>query len=180
MLYNRSEKKRREIPAFVACSAKNKTTELHDASKNMLTFSCWKIEFYEYFSEMNLDFWISNISRRYEGSHSLQTVKYGHEFRGTRNSKWLCWRRPAAIVNDRLILTSERMLHKDYYHKSSNEKTFVMHLKGLDAKTNWLAVNRQSKSNSDSNSEGAEPREWEYNGVQRNTKEYNREYGNGS
>lgn len=33
-----------EIPAFIACSTKNKTTKLHDASKNMLTFSRWKIE----------------------------------------------------------------------------------------------------------------------------------------
>jgi hypothetical protein len=37
------------------------------------------------------------------------------------------------------------MLHKDYYRRSSAEKkNLVVGLKGLDAKTNWLAVNRQS------------------------------------
>jgi hypothetical protein len=36
------------------------------------------------------------------------------------------------------------MLHKDYYRKSSAEKSVVVGLKGLDTKTNWLAVNRQS------------------------------------
>jgi hypothetical protein len=35
------------------------------------------------------------------------------------------------------------MLHKDYYRRSSVEKKIlVVGLKGLDAKTNWLAVNR--------------------------------------
>jgi hypothetical protein len=32
------------------------------------------------------------------------------------------WRGPAAIVNDRLILSSERMLYKDYDRKCSIEK----------------------------------------------------------
>jgi hypothetical protein len=37
------------------------------------------------------------------------------------------------------------MLHKDYVCKGLVEKeTLVMGLKGLGAKTNWLAVNRQS------------------------------------
>jgi hypothetical protein len=37
------------------------------------------------------------------------------------------------------------MLHEDYDCKGSVKKKFlVMGLKGLDAKTNWLAVNRQS------------------------------------
>jgi hypothetical protein len=37
------------------------------------------------------------------------------------------------------------MLHKDYYRKSSVEKkNLVVSLKGLDAKTKWLTVNRQS------------------------------------
>jgi hypothetical protein len=38
------------------------------------------------------------------------------------------------------------MLHKDYYRKSSvgKKKSVVVGLKGLDAKTNWLAVHRQS------------------------------------
>jgi hypothetical protein len=37
------------------------------------------------------------------------------------------------------------MLHKVYYRKISVEKKcIVLSLKGLDNKTNWLAVNRQS------------------------------------
>jgi hypothetical protein len=45
-------------------------------------------------------------------------------------------RGPAAIVNDRPILSSERMLHKDYNCKCSVEKILVVGLKGLGAKTN--------------------------------------------
>jgi hypothetical protein len=42
------------------------------------------------------------------------------------------------------------MLHKDYYRKGSVEKkSLVVNLKGLDAKTNWLAVNWKSKNNFD-------------------------------
>jgi hypothetical protein len=42
-------------------------------------------------------------------------------------------------------LSSEKMLHKDYFRKSSvGKKSLVVGLKGLDAKTNRLAVNRQS------------------------------------
>jgi hypothetical protein len=37
---------------------------------------------------------------------------------------------------DRPIFSSERMLHKDHYRKSSVEKSLVMDLKGPDAKTN--------------------------------------------
>jgi hypothetical protein len=37
------------------------------------------------------------------------------------------------------------MLHKDYEHECSVEKKLlVVSLKGLVAKINWLAVNRQS------------------------------------
>jgi hypothetical protein len=37
------------------------------------------------------------------------------------------------------------MLHKGYYCRSSVEKKIlVVGLKGLDAKMNWLPVNRQS------------------------------------
>jgi hypothetical protein len=43
------------------------------------------------------------------------------------------------------------MLHKDYDCKGSVAKnSLVVNLKGLGAMTNWLAVNRQSWSNSDS------------------------------
>jgi hypothetical protein len=46
--------------------------------------------------------------RRWKGSLKSETVKYGLKSYGTRTQKWLCWRGPAAIVNDRLILSSER------------------------------------------------------------------------
>jgi hypothetical protein len=45
------------------------------------------------------------------------------------------------------------MLQKYYDRKGSVEKIMVVGLKGLAAKTNWLAVNRQSQSNSDSDSD---------------------------
>jgi hypothetical protein len=41
------------------------------------------------------------------------------------------------------------MLHKDYDRKGLVTKTLVVSLKGLDAKMNSLAVNRQSYSNFD-------------------------------
>jgi hypothetical protein len=42
---------------------------------------------------------------------SLWTVKYGHESYGTRTRKWLSWRGPGEIVNDRPVLSSERAPH---------------------------------------------------------------------
>jgi hypothetical protein len=56
------------------------------------------------------------------GSLESETVKYGHESRGTLTSEWLRWWGPAATVNDRTILSSERMLRKDYNGKCSVEK----------------------------------------------------------
>jgi hypothetical protein len=45
------------------------------------------------------------------------------------------WRGPAAIVNGRPILSSERMLYTDYDNRSSIEKRILAAiLKGLDAK----------------------------------------------
>jgi hypothetical protein len=42
-------------------------------------------------------------------------------------------------------LWREMMLRKDYDYKGSVEKkSLVVSLKGLDAKTNWLAVSRKS------------------------------------
>jgi hypothetical protein len=37
-----------------------------------------------------------------------ETVNYGREFHWTRSREWLRWREPAAIVNDRPVLSSER------------------------------------------------------------------------
>jgi hypothetical protein len=90
-----------------------------------------------------------SVPRCYKDSWSnrleSETVKYGRESYGTRTREWLRWRVPTAIVNDRPILSSERMLYKDYDRRSSIEKKILaVSLKGLGAKTNWLAVNRQS------------------------------------
>jgi hypothetical protein len=57
-----------------------------------------------------------------KGSLESETVKYGHESRGTQTRELLRWLGPAAIVNDRYILSSERMLRKDYNCKCSIEK----------------------------------------------------------
>jgi hypothetical protein len=44
--------------------------------------------------------------------------------------------RPSIFIRDKAIISSERMLHKDYNRKSSIEKrSLVGSLKGLDAKT---------------------------------------------
>jgi hypothetical protein len=48
-----------------------------------------------------------------------KTVKYGLESHGTQTRERLRWRGPAAIVNDKPILSSERVLHKDYTRKCS-------------------------------------------------------------
>jgi hypothetical protein len=53
--------------------------------------------------------------------------------------------RPSIFKRDKPIFSLKRKLHKDYYSKRSVEKTsLIMGLKGLGAKTNRLAVNRQS------------------------------------
>jgi hypothetical protein len=70
-----------------------------------------------------------------------------------RTREWLRWRGPASTVNDRPIISSDRMLHKDYNRKSSVVKRNTgRESQGVGAKTNWLAVNSQS-----SNSEPMSP-----------------------
>jgi hypothetical protein len=46
-----------------------------------------------------------------KGSHESETVKYGRESYGTQTRERLRWRGPAAIVNDRRVLSSERAPH---------------------------------------------------------------------
>jgi hypothetical protein len=44
--------------------------------------------------------------------------------------------RPSIFIRDKPTFSSERMLHKDYYHKGSVEKkSLVVSIKGLDGKT---------------------------------------------
>jgi hypothetical protein len=72
-------------------------------------------------------------------------VKHGCEAHGTWSREWTRWRGPAATVNDWPILSSERMLYKDYYRRCSIEKKILaVSFMGLGAKTNWWAVNHQS------------------------------------
>jgi hypothetical protein len=87
----------------------------------------------------------SRWRRQKERSLESETVKYGRESHETQTQEWMCWRGPAAIVNDTPIVLSERMLYKDYDRRRSIEKKILaVSLKGLGPKTNWLAVNRQS------------------------------------
>jgi hypothetical protein len=58
----------------------------------------------------------------------------------------LRWRVPAAIVNDNPILSSDRMLNRDYNRKCSFGKTLILNLIGLVVKMNSLALNRQFDS----------------------------------
>jgi hypothetical protein len=46
-------------------------------------------------------------------SLEYERVKYGPESHGIRTQEWMYWRRPAVIVNYRLILSSEKMLYND-------------------------------------------------------------------
>jgi hypothetical protein len=46
-----------------------------------------------------------------KGSLESETVKYWSESHGTRTRKWLRCRGPAAIANDRTVLSSERAPH---------------------------------------------------------------------
>jgi hypothetical protein len=57
-----------------------------------------------------------------KGSLESGTVIYGRESHGTGIREWMRWRGPAAIVNDRPIPSSERMLYKDYDRRCSFEK----------------------------------------------------------
>jgi hypothetical protein len=46
-----------------------------------------------------------------KGSLESETVKYGHEYHGTRTRKWLRWQGLGAIVNDRPVPSLERARH---------------------------------------------------------------------
>jgi hypothetical protein len=65
-----------------------------------------------------------------------ETVKCGHESCWTQTWECIHWRGPAAIVNDISIRTMTVSVQL--------KKNMAVTLKGLGAKTNWLAVNRQS------------------------------------
>jgi hypothetical protein len=69
-----------------------------------------------------------------------ETVKYGRERReshGTRIQEWLRWRRPAAIVNDRPFLSSERALYINKPAAAWNKDLFVSPRRVFYSKTDW-------------------------------------------
>jgi hypothetical protein len=75
-----------------------------------------------------------------KGSLESEAVKYGHESYGTRTRKWLRWREPVAIANDRPVLSSERAPHTDRTVTFKQEETSGHELlPGLDTKTDRLA-----------------------------------------
>jgi hypothetical protein len=87
----------------------------------------------------------ASCRRRRKGKSRIWESKIWSRVPRTRSREWMRWRGPAAIVNDRPIVSSGRMLYKDYTRRCSIEKRILsVSLKGLGAKTNWLAVNRQS------------------------------------
>jgi hypothetical protein len=47
-----------------------------------------------------------------KGSLKYETVKYGHENKGTRTQEALRWRGPVVCTKDRPVISSERALHK--------------------------------------------------------------------
>jgi hypothetical protein len=55
-----------------------------------------------------------------------QTVKYGHESHRTWIREWLRWWSPAAVVNDRPILLSERVPHINKPKLSDSNKNLVL------------------------------------------------------
>jgi hypothetical protein len=66
-----------------------------------------------------------------------EKVKYDRESHGTPTRELMRWRGPAAIVNDRPILSSDRKIYKDYDRRCSIEKKILsLNLKGLSAETN--------------------------------------------
>jgi hypothetical protein len=48
-----------------------------------------------------------------KGSLKYETVKYGHENKGTRTQEALRWRGPVACTKGRPVLPSERAPHKN-------------------------------------------------------------------
>jgi hypothetical protein len=65
---------------------------------------------------------LDGMTRPQCGILEPETIRYIHESRGTRTREWLRWRGPAAIVRERPILLSERILYNDYDRKGSTEQ----------------------------------------------------------
>jgi hypothetical protein len=48
-----------------------------------------------------------------KGSLKFETIKYGHEYQGTRTRERLRWQGPVACIKDRPVLSSDRAPHKE-------------------------------------------------------------------
>jgi hypothetical protein len=63
-----------------------------------------------FLGEINIGTWPSRLARG-GGGPKIETVKHGHEYRMARTRERLHWRGPAATVNYRPDLSSERAPH---------------------------------------------------------------------
>jgi hypothetical protein len=75
---------------------------------------------------MGLDtktYWLTDRQSQCDFDFESRTVKYGLETHGTQIREWMRGRGPAVIVNDRSILSSERMLYEDYNHRCSFDES---------------------------------------------------------
>jgi hypothetical protein len=78
-----------------------------------------------------------------KGSLESESVKCGYECRGSRTREWLRWRAPAAIVNDRPALSSERAPHINKPATDSNTNLVVSLRLVLYSKTDRLTIGRK-------------------------------------
>jgi hypothetical protein len=72
-----------------------------------------------------------------KGSLESETVKYGRESHGTRIRKWLRWRGPAVIINDRPVLSLERAPTTNPQLPDSNKNLVVSPRWVLYSKSHW-------------------------------------------
>jgi hypothetical protein len=118
--------------------------QLQDLHIDVAVLSETRLKPHERFFIPNYNFYRTNRFRGRKGfPHNHVDLCY---MRNTYASK-----RRSLFIRDRPILSSERVLYKDCDHKGSvaKNKSLVVSLKGLGAKTNWLAVNSQSWSKID-------------------------------
>jgi hypothetical protein len=73
-----------------------------------------------------------------KGGLESETVKYGRKSHGTQTQEWLHWQGPAAIVNDRLVFSSERAPTLTNLQLSDSNKYLVISSRWmLYFKTDW-------------------------------------------
>jgi hypothetical protein len=81
--------------------------------------------------------------RRRKGKSRIWDSKYGGESRGTRTQELLYWRAPAAIVNDRPVLSSESAPHQQTRNCLTVNKDLVVSPRWvLYSKIDWTTDRR--------------------------------------